>query len=165
MLPDDEYQSAANEIFKAKYHGRKESKDMEDRWGDYTFYRMNRIIDVYFVGGFGTLNWIKLDEYRDTSPDKIVTSQNGRPVTETLSELNSRFSQRLATHMSQILDLEVDDIWIISIDRRGMDIRVRHNGSSLIRRITFDCDVECFDDAARAIDCALENDELCSSEF
>ena len=32
--------------------------DLEDRWGDYTFYRMNKVIDVYFVGGFGTLNWV-----------------------------------------------------------------------------------------------------------
>jgi len=31
---------------------------MEDRWGDYTFYRMNKVIDVYFVGGFGSLNWV-----------------------------------------------------------------------------------------------------------
>ena len=37
-LPKGEYQTAANEIFKAKYHGRKEAIDMEDRWGDYTFY-------------------------------------------------------------------------------------------------------------------------------
>ena len=164
-LPSAEYQTAANEIFKAKYHARKEAIDMEDRWGDYTFYRMNRIVDVYFVGGFGTLNWIKLDEYMNTSPDTIVTSQNGRSVTETLSELNTRFAQRLAKHMSDALDLLVDDLWIISIDRRGMDVRVRTDGSSLIRRITFEVDVENFDDAAKAIDCALASDNICSTEF
>ena len=63
-LPD-EYQGAANEVFKAKYEARKEEVDLEDRWGDYTFYRMNNIIDVYFVGGFGTLNWVNLDEYKN----------------------------------------------------------------------------------------------------
>ena len=47
-----EYQAAANEVFKAKYEARKEDIDLEDRWGDYTFYRMNNVIDVYFVGGF-----------------------------------------------------------------------------------------------------------------
>jgi len=165
-LPKGEYQTAANEIFKAKYHARKEAIDMEDRWGDYTFYRMNRIVDVYFVGGFGTLNWIKLDEYMGTPPDTIVTSQNGRSVTETLSELNTRHAQHLTTYMSDVLgDLLVDDVWIISIDRRGMDVRVRTDGSSLIRRISFESDVETFDEASRAIDCALANDKLCSTEF
>ena len=33
-----EYQAAANEVFKAKYEARKEELDLEDRWGDYTFY-------------------------------------------------------------------------------------------------------------------------------
>jgi hypothetical protein len=138
---------------------------MEDRWGDYTYYRMNRIVDVYFVGGFGTLNWIKLDEYCSTSPDTIVTAAHGKSVIETLGELNTRFSQRLAAHMGNLLDLVVDDLWIISIDRRGMDVRVRTDGSSLIRRISFDTDVECFDDAKRAVECALTNDDLCRGEF
>ena len=51
---------------------------MEDRWGDYMYYRMNRIVDVYFAQGFGTLNWIKLEDYCSTSPDAIVTR---KPVT------------------------------------------------------------------------------------
>ena len=164
-LPKGEYQTAANEIFKAKYHGRKEAIDMEDRWGDYTYYRMNRIVDVYFVGGFGTLNWIKLEDYCSTSPDAIVTSQTGRSVIETLSELNVRFSSRLADRMSRALDVLVDDLWIISIDRRGMDVRVRTDGSSLVRRISFNVDVERFEDAARAVECALADDDLCSPEF
>ena len=164
-LPKGEYQTAANEIFKAKYHGRKEAIDMEDRWGDYTYYRMNRIVDVYFVGGFGTLNWITLEDYCSTSPDAIVTSQTGRSVIETLSELNARFSARLADHMSRVLDVLVDDLWIISIDRRGMDVRVRTDGSSLVRRISFNVDVERFEDAARAVECALADDDLCSPEF
>ena len=47
-----EYQTSANEIFKAKYAARKEASDLDDRWGDYTFYRMNRVIDVYVFFGF-----------------------------------------------------------------------------------------------------------------
>ena len=39
--------------------------------------------------------------------------------------------------MSRVLDVLVDDLWIISIDRRGMDVRVRTDGSSLVRRISF----------------------------
>ena len=137
---------------------------MEDRWGDYTYYRMNRIVDVYFVGGFGTLNWITLEDYCSTSPDAIVTSQTGRSVIETLSELNTRFSARLADHMSRVLDVLVDDLWIISIDRRGMDVRVRTDGSSLVRRI-LQRRRRAVRRRARAVECALADDDLCSPEF
>ena len=67
------------------YEARKEDIDLEDRWGDYTFYRMNNVIDVYFVGGFGTLNWVDLKEYRDATPDKIVTPASGSSVLDTLA--------------------------------------------------------------------------------
>jgi hypothetical protein len=36
-----------------------EESDLDDRWGDYTFYRMSKVIDVYFVGGFGKLQTLK----------------------------------------------------------------------------------------------------------
>ena len=84
-----EYQASANEIFKAKYAARKEASDLEDRWGDYIALPMNNVIDVYFVGGFGTLNWVDLKEYRDAAPDKIVTPGAGHSVLDTLSELNT----------------------------------------------------------------------------
>lgn len=100
-----------------------------------------------------------------TSPDTIVTSQSGRSVVETLNELNARFSARLAREMSKVLELDVDDLWIISIDRRGIDVRVRYDGSSLIRRISFDVDVECLEDAARCVECAIDKDDICSPEF
>lgn len=80
-----------NEIFKFKYYARKEVIDMEDRWGDYTYYCMNCIVDVYFVGGFGMLNWIKFDEYCLMFFDMIVIVVYGKSVIEILGEFNTRF--------------------------------------------------------------------------
>jgi hypothetical protein len=57
---------------------------------------MNNVIDVYFVGGFGTLNWVDLKEYRDAAPDKIVTPGAGHSVLDTLSELNTKYGPKLA---------------------------------------------------------------------
>ena len=34
--------------------------------------RMNRITDIYFVGGFGTVSFLDVEEYRATKPDAIV---------------------------------------------------------------------------------------------
>ena len=68
-LPKGEYSAAAEqEIFKSKYSTRKESTELEDLWGDYSFFRMNRLIDAYFVGGFGSLKWINMEEYERSGP-------------------------------------------------------------------------------------------------
>lgn len=35
---------------------------------------MDRIVDIYFVGGFGTVQWIVPNEYLTSNPDEIVLS-------------------------------------------------------------------------------------------
>jgi putative heme iron utilization protein len=168
-----EYQASANEIFKAKYEARKEESDLEDRWGDYTFYRMNNVIDVYFVGGFGTLNWVDLNEYRDATPDAIVTPSEGSSVLDTLAELNTLYGTKLANSGAVAgsagpsepstqggegtsAPAKVDDLWIISIDKMGVDVRVRVDGVSQVRRINFSGPVETLEQAKAALDAVCE---------
>lgn len=170
-----EYQTSANEIFKAKYAARKEESDLDDRWGDYTFYRMNKVIDVYFVGGFGTLNWVDLNEYRSATPDKIVTPGAGHSVLDTLSELNTKYGGLLAKSGAVLgnsiapnetaeeaanlfHEVRVDDLWIISIDRMGIDVRVRLDGISQVRRINFMGCVETYSDACEALDAIVKGE-------
>lgn len=52
----------------------KHSKDSKERWlsGNSLFFRMHRISDVYFVGGFGTVSWVNVAEYTAVKPDSIV---------------------------------------------------------------------------------------------
>lgn len=37
------------------------------------FFRMHHITDIYFVGGFGTMTWVSVDEYSSAKPDRIAT--------------------------------------------------------------------------------------------
>ena len=68
--------------------------------------------------------------------------------------------------MSRVLDVLVDDLWIISIDRRGMDVRVRTDGGSLVRRSPSTIDVERLPRyAARAVECALRDDDSPGQNF
>lgn len=39
------------------------------------FFRMHRLSDIYFVGGFGTVQWVDVAEYVAATPDQIVRSQ------------------------------------------------------------------------------------------
>lgn len=36
------------------------------------FFRMHRILDIFFVGGFGTVQWVDPAEYSAIKPDNIV---------------------------------------------------------------------------------------------
>ena len=60
------------QIYVAK-HAR-ESKKGEWVSGNLVFFRMHRILDIYFVGGFGTVQWVDVADYMATKPDSIVAA-------------------------------------------------------------------------------------------
>jgi hypothetical protein len=53
---------------------KKQAAERKEGWvmGNNIFFRMHRISDIYFVGGFGTVQWVDVAEYAATSPDNIV---------------------------------------------------------------------------------------------
>ena len=54
-----------------------QASEKKNRWvsGNYMFFRMHRISDIYFVGGFGTVQWVDVADYVAATPDQIVRSQ------------------------------------------------------------------------------------------
>jgi nitrate reductase NapE component len=70
-------QSDARDIFLAK-----QANERKEKWvlGNFTFFRMHRITDIYFVGGFGTVQWIDVKEYLSSAPDAIATNSPGRTL-------------------------------------------------------------------------------------
>lgn len=114
---------------------------------------METISDVYFVGGFGTVAWVDVNEYESALPDVIAA--NGSE--QTLQELNSRFSKPLREVLS--IDSEVDDAALISIDSKGVDIRVRQGAQFNVQRLPFlgDQAVETLDQAIGALQKVLDD--------
>lgn len=43
------------------------------QWGSFAFFRMDNISDIYFVGGFGTVQWVDVCDYVAAQPDDIVS--------------------------------------------------------------------------------------------
>ncbi|KAL5213478.1 hypothetical protein ABZP36_024325 [Zizania latifolia] len=89
------------------------------QWGNFYYYRMQTISDIYFIGGFGTVAWVDVKEYEALKPDKIATDGGE----QSLKELNAMYSKPLKELLST--EGEVDDAALISIDSKGIDIRVR----------------------------------------
>ncbi|KAI0512430.1 hypothetical protein KFK09_013069 [Dendrobium nobile] len=90
------------------------------------------LIDVYFIGGFGTVQWIDVKEYESLQPDKIAVDGGE----QNLKELNAIFSKPLREILST--EGEIDDAALISVDSKGTDIRVRQGAQFNIQRLSFE---------------------------
>lgn len=140
QLPPD-MQDAARDIFYAKH-----LSERKEQWlsGNFVYFRMNKIVDIYFVGGFGTVQWISPTEYLTSKPDDIVLD---RPNT-TLQMLNDAFAADLVGIMSKMTSAAVSEVLFISIDASGADIRVRTSSNELdVERIGFPHRVHTVQDA------------------
>ena len=138
-------QKAAEEIFHQKMSS---ASNTNDRWvsGNAVYFRMNRIMDIYFVGGFGTVQWVDVNEYTSAQPDQIVVQNPNH----TLKLLNEAYAEPLRALLSQTHG-SVDDAAFISIDKLGADVRVRRGGEYAVERIGFDRAVESLEEASVAM--------------
>ncbi|XP_024972866.1 uncharacterized protein LOC112511469 isoform X1 [Cynara cardunculus var. scolymus] len=125
-LPEDQ-QEWAHKQYIAKHQ-----QGPSQQWGNFYYFRMQNISDIYFIGGFGTVAWVNVKEYEALRPDKIVVDGGE----QNLKELNAIFSKPLKELLS--LETEVDDAALISIDSKGTDVRVRQGAQFNIQRLAFE---------------------------
>ncbi|TYJ33695.1 hypothetical protein E1A91_A05G121000v1 [Gossypium mustelinum] len=110
----------------------KHQQGPSQQWGNFYYFRMQNISDIYFIGGFGTVAWVDVKEYEAVKPDKIAVDGGE----QNLKELNVTFSKPLRKLLSK--EAEVDDAALISIDSKGIDIRVRQGAQFNIQRLSFE---------------------------
>ncbi|KAK5830844.1 hypothetical protein F383_19688 [Gossypium arboreum] len=110
----------------------KHQQGPSQQWGNFYYFRMQNISDIYFIGGFGTVAWVDVMEYEAVKPDKIAVDGGE----QNLKELNVTFSKPLRKLLSK--EAEVDDAALISIDSKGIDIRVRQGAQFNIQRLSFE---------------------------
>ncbi|XP_013607972.1 PREDICTED: uncharacterized protein LOC106314681 isoform X1 [Brassica oleracea var. oleracea] len=130
-LSQDE-QEWAHKQYSAKHH-----HGPSEQWGNFHYFRMHNISvnigsDIYFIGGFGTVAWVDVKEYEALQPDKIAVDGGE----QNLKELNAIFSKPLRELLST--ESEVDDAALISIDSKGIDVRVRQGAQFNIQRLAFE---------------------------
>ncbi|OMO76120.1 FMN-binding split barrel [Corchorus capsularis] len=125
----------------------KHQQGPSQQWGNFYYFRMRNISDIYFIGGFGTVAWVDVKEYEALQPDKIAVDGGE----QNLKELNSTFSKPLKELLST--EAEVDDAALISIDSKGIDIRVRQGAQFNVQRLSFEEGhaIETLDDAKAAL--------------
>jgi putative heme iron utilization protein len=87
----------------------------------FQFYEI-KPLEIFFAGGFGvSSDWVSVPEYEHARPDIIANE-----VTSILSRINLEKQSELKLLCKHFLDIAVcDQIRIQSIDRLGIDLRVR----------------------------------------
>eukprot|EP00249_Psilotum_nudum_P014120 c24680_g1_i1 orf=151-1446(+) len=135
-----------------KHYTAKHQQGATQLWGNFYYYRMESISDIYFIGGFGTVAWVDVTEFENFKPDVIAATG----AEQTLKELNARFSKPLKEMLS--VETEVDDAALISIDSKGTDIRVRQGAQFNVQRLSFEegHPVETLDQAKEAVQKLLD---------
>ncbi|XP_039052429.1 uncharacterized protein LOC120194099 [Hibiscus syriacus] len=111
----------------------KHQQGTSQQWGNFYYFRMQNISDIYFIGGFGTVAWVDVKEYEELKPDKIAVDGGE----QNLKELNATFSKPLRKLLLST-EAEVDDAALISIDSKGIDIRVRQGAQFNVQRLSFE---------------------------
>lgn len=136
----------------------KHQQGPSQQWGNFYYFRMQNISDIYFIGGFGTVAWVDVKEYETLQPDKIAVDGGE----QYLKELNAIFSKPLKKLLSN--EIEVDDAALISIDSKGTDIRVRQGAQFNIQRISFDegQSVETLEEAKAALQKLIHKGKVCN---
>lgn len=120
--------------------------------GQFAHFRMSVLTDIYFVGGFGTVQWVDVDEYMAARPDPIVLSRSGSDGPQaTLAALNAAFGLRLPRLLAG-----VDEAVLVSIDRGGADARVRRGDDLAVERLRFPAPVDSPAQAHAAVGAMLD---------
>ncbi|CAN7117841.1 unnamed protein product [Brassica rapa subsp. narinosa] len=128
-LSEDEQEWAHKQYIAKHQHGTSE------QCGNFRYFRMHNI-RFYFqnliLSNIGTVAWVDVKEYEALQPDKIAVDGGE----QNLKELNAIFSKPLRELLSS--ETEVDDAALISIDSKGIDVRVRQGAQFNIQRLAFE---------------------------
>jgi len=94
------------------------SKDWVD-FDDFAFYRME-IVDVYYVGGFGVMDWVSASEYDRAKPDPLVDFAG--PI---IQHMNSDHEDALLAIALHFAGTQAQQAQMLSIDRLGFGVRLK----------------------------------------
>jgi heme oxygenase (biliverdin-IX-beta and delta-forming) len=86
---------------------------------DFGFWRIEPT-DVYFVGGFGAMDWLSAAGYRDARPDPLAEAEEG-----ILQHMNGDHADALLAYARAAGAADAEEATMLSVDRLGFRLRLR----------------------------------------
>ena len=86
---------------------------------DFSFYRMD-VVDVYYVGGFGVMGWVKASEYDEAQSDPLAEVAGG-----IIEHMNADHKDALILLARTSAGIESQEATMTSVDRLGFHVRLK----------------------------------------
>ena len=124
----------ARKLYLERYANSKYWVDFED----FSFYRMD-VVDVYYVGGFGVMGWVKASDYDQAEPDPLAEAASG-----IIEHMNADHKDALILLARTSAGIESQEAAMTSVDRLGFHVRLKTSEGMKGARIAFPREVtEC----------------------
>jgi heme iron utilization protein len=121
----------ARRLYLASYENSKYWVDFDD----FSFYRM-KVVDVYYVGGFGVMGWVTAAEYERAQPDPLSDAAAG-----IIQHMNADHKDALALLTLVSAGIESQAAETTSVDRLGFHVRAKTQEGIRGARIAFSREV------------------------
>ena len=86
---------------------------------DFAFWRLD-VADVYFVGGFGAMDWLTVPGYEAAHPDPLADAAPG-----IIEHMNRDHADALILYARGLGELPAEAAEMVAVDRLGFKLRVR----------------------------------------
>lgn len=126
LVPAEE-RDQSRQLYLARYGTARYWVDFQD----FAFYRME-VLEIYFVGGFGVMGWVSVDEYARAQPDPLADAVPG-----ILEHMNADHTDALILLARVFGGVDADEAKMISVDRLGFHVRLRKGDRVQGARIPF----------------------------
>ena len=113
-------------------------------WQDYTdfaYYRLE-VEGVYFIGGFGVMGWVTVEDYASATPDPLAAVAPG--IIQHMNADHGDALRRIARHdiARESDEAGPDEATITAVDRLGFHVRLKTGDRVHGRRIAFPREVK-----------------------
>jgi hypothetical protein len=126
LIPEPEI-AGARALYLDRYANSKYWVDFED----FAFHRMD-VIDVYYVGGFGVMGWVKALDYDQARPDPLADVAAG-----IIEHMNADHKDALILLARINTGIEAQEASMTSVDRLGFHVRLKTADGMRGTRIAF----------------------------
>jgi putative heme iron utilization protein len=114
-----------------RYLARHENSRYWVGFSDFSFFRLQPV-DIYYVGGFGTMGWVEAQEYALASPDPLADSARG-----ILTHMNADHVDSLLVLARVQKQIDASEAAMTSVDRLGFSLRLKTEDGVKATRINF----------------------------
>jgi len=120
------------ELYLSRYENAKFWQD----YADFAYYRL-QVSAVYYIGGFGVMGWIAVQDYADAVPDPLATA-----APDIIRHMNADHRDALRLIARRFAGEDPDEALMTAVDRLGFHLRLKSGDRIHSRRVAFPREVK-----------------------